>query len=533
MLRGAMNKRRVWILGGVLGLLCACGGSAATETKAPTEEQAPLPPFDVTSTRAFTGPEGLRIEVVELRSGEALVYATGVRSELADKAFLANPEREEPYFRYQLKWHGRTINMLVRRDSSDGTGSWHAYMPDATRDGFALQYSEELSGKVDAKSIYDLHARQARSGELAAVQAFDRAAEEANVREEIESNAKHVAQSCGVSIPMMVNFKTVSDEEILSKSISGYCDSIYTGLRNICDNEAGKRFVAANVKSVTCSFDGKGDLDRDGTQLKWAIGFDVVNLDQKATAELKTLKVENGTLHDQLLAADTNVCTDPSGKYVLMFGPADAPHHGMAYGQGKELFYVHAPEALGGTWFFDPRQKNEQNNPSFRGYDLRYFSQVEADRGKGTCKVICGTREIPMRLLDEKAKAEAMRDVEFAPGPLDREPYALARDRQGTYYYVDRGITPELAKDFHLYKGKRGKMKPLAMRDVVSDSEGEIFASESGKLRLIVGKEEAQWVTGEQPRKLTRLPLGENYGLIYNELGMYLGNRFGVPCDDL
>jgi len=67
---------------------------------------------------------------------------------------------------------------------------------------------------------------------------------------------------------------------------------------------------------------------------------------------------------------------------------------------------------------------------------------------------------------------------------------------------------------------------------VVSDSEGEIFASTSGKLRLVVGKQSAQWIAGGTANLLL-LPLNENYGLIYNELGVYLKEKLGVPCDDM
>lgn len=529
-----MNKRPFWILGGVLGLMWGCGGQPAKGTKTPdADAQVPMAPIEPVGTRVFTGPEGLRYDVVELADGGALVKVSGVRSELNGKVFRAEGDQDGRYFRYRVDWHGRTLNMLVRQDTQSGTSSWHAYVPDAARDGYAIEYSEKLSPSVDVEAMKRDHIAQTKSGELAKIQDFDRAAEEADAMASLEEEGKRTASECGKATPMSVVWSTVSDAELLEKNVAGYCSSLYSGLRNVCRTDVGKAFVASQVKGATCRFDGASELKLDGNTLNWAISFATYNLDQKANEALRQLEVGGASVQERILDEETRVCTDPSGEYVVMVGPREAPHRGMAYGRGKKLQYVNAPELLGGDWFFDPRQKNEKNNPEFRGYDLRFFSQVKADPEKGTCVVMCGAREIPMRLLTGDAKAAALRDVEFTPSPLDREPYALARDRQGTYYYVDRGMTPESAKDFHLYRGKRGKMKPLAMRDVVSDSEGEIFASETGKLRLIVGRDEAQWIASKQPQKLLRLPLGENYGLIYNELGMFLGERFGVPCDDL
>jgi hypothetical protein len=89
------------------------------------------------------------------------------------------------------------------------------------------------------------------------------------------------------------------------------------------------------------------------------------------------------------------------------------------------------------------------------------------------------TNSVRMRRYD---RAKLLASASYAESPMQREPYALARDKAGTYYFVDHGITEASAREFRLYRGPRGKLKPLAMKDVVSDPEGEISASTSGKL---------------------------------------------------
>jgi len=40
-------------------------------------------------------------------------------------------------------------------------------------------------------------------------------------------------------------------------------------------------------------------------------------------------------------------------------------------------------------------------------------------------------------------------------------------------------------------------------------------------------------VHGKARTRLLAVPIEENWALIYNELGVYLGERRGTPCDDL
>ena len=71
------------------------------------------------------------------------------------------------------------------------------------------------------------------------------------------------------------------------------------------------------------------------------------------------------------------------------------------------------------------------------------------------------------------------------------------------------------------------------MTNVVSDSEGDIFSTKTGSLRLILNKNESTWIEGKKQRKLVLVPVEDNARMIYTELGVYTGERLGTPCDDL
>src|SRR5262249_40136735 len=84
------------------------------------------------------------------------------------------------------------------------------------------------------------------------------------------------------------------------------------------------------------------------------------------------------------------------------------------------------------------------------------------------------------------------------------EPYALARDAAG---------------------------KPLKLTNAVTYSAGDVLVTRTGQLRL--SESESAWVEGKRQTRLVVMPLDDNAVLIYRDLGVYVGEPLGTPCDDL
>ena len=229
------------------------------------------------------------------------------------------------------------------------------------------------------------------------------------------------------------------------------------------------------------------------------------------------------------------VCSDGKSHYVII-GPHERVIHSIYYGDAKTLRFNLVPGEthgmLSGLNFLDPRFFNKTANPNFRGLDVRNYSEVELDAEKQTCAVRCGARTVPLTFLPADKAREIAKKATFYPNPQKYVPYGLARDDRGTYYYVDHGATEKTEKDFRLFAGQKGSVKPLKMTNVVSDSEGDIFSTPGGSLRLILEKSESLWVEGEKRSQLKLIPVPQNLQLIYNDLGVYTGQKLGTPCDD-
>jgi hypothetical protein len=253
---------------------------------------------------------------------------------------------------------------------------------------------------------------------------------------------------------------------------------------------------------------------------------------------------KGATLGERMAMEKTAVCSDGKSHYVIV-----APHEKQGvqlyYGDGKTFNRVLLPPwVLTGEDFFEPRFSAPSKNPNFRGLDMRLYSSVAYDAAKKTCSVSCGSRSTSLTILDEDKKTPLLAGATYQPPLMTRAPHRLAHDEAGRYFYVDKGNSPETEKNFRLYVGPKGAMKLQKMTNVLADTEGEIFSTKSGSLRYVTDRSKPPvWVEGKKRLTLTIVPIesvdektGEpinNYQLIYNELGVYLGQRLGTPCDDL
>lgn len=512
-----------------LALCLACGGGSGRSTTPPP----PTPAF--TQTLVLRGPEAARVAIAEFGADEAYVRLEGVPSPRAGYTFKATVNRNGDRTTYETRWDGRPYFPVHRNARRGGDPTWTLYGEGLPRDGMSLAYDEEASAALDGTALHVEHHVQSEDGTLAAVQEFDRAAAEAYVREELGGDAARVGEACGMTPEVDVRFDTMDDtlwtEERIS--VAGYCANVLDALRNVCRDEPARELVQAGVQRVSCAW-GQGEawgLElAEGTLVFTAARTS--NLQQKAREALLAMETAPGvSLEDAVVMARTDVCVE--GDHVVAVYPnAFSSKPAIGYGTRARLTRTPQNEYLGDGWFYDPRQWAEGHNASFRGMDMRLHSRVEVDRDGGTCAVVCGERRSEWELLSTSDATALLEAAETAPPAFDRRPYALARDGRGVYFYVDTGNTEATARDFRVYRGPRGNLERLQMRDVASDSGGEIFSTARGDLRLIVDQDEAQWIRGRRPQRLRKLNVEENLRMIFTELGVYLGLALELPCDD-
>jgi hypothetical protein len=218
------------------------------------------------------------------------------------------------------------------------------------------------------------------------------------------------------------------------------------------------------------------------------------------------------------------IVSDGKGHYLAIV-PFEAMDDYFFYGDGKTFY---AQRTIGGgaegriafnRTFWEPRAQ-QLGNASFGYRERKYTLQ-------------CDERQTELKPLSPEETQAMIAAAQWKKPRWKRQAYLLARDNTGKYYYVDRMREPEGNKSFRLFAGPKGAIKLQKMINIVSDSEGDIFATKSGELRLVLDKHESIWISGKTKIKLTQVPIETNHALIYTDLGVYTGERLGTPCDDL
>jgi hypothetical protein len=234
------------------------------------------------------------------------------------------------------------------------------------------------------------------------------------------------------------------------------------------------------------------------------------------------------------LAADKpklKLVTDGKNHYVAVvpFGDMDAP---LLYsGDGGKNFYQQ--RVFGGGSSGDGKKPDDNFDKVY--WDPRANAPYQASFGYREQKyeVLCQERKTRLEPVADADAAKLLGAAKFWKPRWKHQAYALARDNTGKYFFVDRAREPEGNKSFRLFAGNKGSLKQQKMTNVVSDSEGDIFATKTGSLRLILNKGESLWEASGKKQKLVLLAIEDNHVLIYTDLGVYTGLPLGTPCDDL
>lgn len=498
----------------------------------PAHAQAP-----VGAGKVYSGPEGERVTVVTLtplESNKALLYVEGTGSEFDGKVLPheVQESRDDTYYTTQRRGRGYTTLFVRRRGN---TRTWRLAVPGYRQD-LQVSYDEKRSEALKPEALYTLYKKQEAEGTLATLMAFDRKAEQAGQEGSFAEVVKSFNAACGTSVAASIDWSTVSDELLKALSIYSFCGSPLEALERLCTSETVKRAVADQVRQVDCRFGSELKLELAEGRLTWTTWREGANQEEFATRYFEqNLQAPGGRSLGQWLRWEkTAVCTDGKGHYVVA-APNEQKLVELFYGDGSSFVQVLPPPfGLSGYDFLEPRFIDKSRNSSFRGHDMRLYSEVALDKEKQGCAVRCGAQTFPLSLLEREQALALLQKATFGPNPQRYKPYALLRDTKGRYYLVDRGFRPEDEKRFRVFVGPKGALQQQQMVDLVTDSEGEIFSTKKGELRLVVDRAAPSlWIENSKRLELRAVPVEENLPLIYNDLGVYTGERLGTPCDDL
>ncbi len=216
-------------------------------------------------------------------------------------------------------------------------------------------------------------------------------------------------------------------------------------------------------------------------------------------------------------------------KHYLAWDGTQMFNGALFYGDEKTLYQVPVkggssdPNHFSAS-FWDPRVKNT--------------ATVDVPSENDEAVVTCNDDDKAAKFtaLSPEAGQKILEGAKILSRRFVRMPERLMRDEKANYYFIDRfRSTDDSRRDFRLFIGPRGKLKLQPLKDIVDDTEGMIFSTKTGELRLVTGKDPKWAAAGKKDLKLINVPLDEpsNVRLVYLDLGVFDGQPLGTPCDEL
>jgi hypothetical protein len=211
------------------------------------------------------------------------------------------------------------------------------------------------------------------------------------------------------------------------------------------------------------------------------------------------------------------LAADPTDLDAPVFAGGARKLHRLRVGGGS----LNGAEQTGDRSFWEPRAGGRA---SFR------YTPAEA-------RLSCGQREFPFRRVPAMEARKLLSRADLLAPRWRRIPHLLARDDEGTYFYVDGARRadgdPADPPDYRLYVGKKGSLARVELSDAIQDAGGWVFLTTGGRLvaRQQGRKFAVEWGAGNTRIALTWLDPADQGPLIYRDLGVYAGQQLGTACD--
>jgi len=228
--------------------------------------------------------------------------------------------------------------------------------------------------------------------------------------------------------------------------------------------------------------------------------------------------------------ADLPLEEPPPGPLSLA---TDGKGHYVAYVPGNiDVLYVGTTQKLyaqrivsGGSegdkrlefYFWEPR--------------TRAPAEAEFQMREGKFTLTCAKKQLAFTPVPKAQGDALLKKMKLFKPRWQRRGYAIARDEEGVYYYVDHLREPDDNTDFQLYIGEAGSLVPVETRVVASDRDGDIFGTPDGKLRFSHQAREAEWMQNGTKHKLKYFDIVDLAQDVYTKFGVYKGESLGTPCD--
>lgn len=501
-------------------VVCGCGGAATPEASTPLvqSENTPLREWDLSGEPSVyvgipIGHRDSRIEVVplvvtshsKLSDSESkdwhLIRVNGGDEELNGRVFLAKWRAHSEGNAYIANIKGEPRNMLyspVRRQET-----WEHI----TERGVAWELRREFETVVSGEELLASYYEQVDSGMQEELAPTSRVGREQSQDTELDETREKLMATCKLDT-LTVDWDTLEEGLMSQYPVALYCSDNVQNIINFCESYPNAVPQVETMTKVRCDF----------SRFKMSEGDKLIIEDKELVYYPSPTYTASQNNWDSILRTRFGEVDQvlEGGKSTLIFRYGE--RGGTVYAEWDGRFYPVGMSTI-----------SDLGIPVKSG-----IRKGELDKRDTHWFLGCDFDQLPLTRLVGGKRDKVLANAIFEKEALwKREPYFLARDTHGTYYYVDRYHQQFGGRHYRVFIGKRGMLKLTKLKGLVEDSEGTVFSTQQGELRLIINpKASALWIRGKKRSELTAVDPYKNRKLIYDELGVYLGENLGHLCDE-
>lgn len=513
-----------------LTLLGGCG--AAETTPAQPAAAAAAPSMAFSTVRVYKGSAGMQIVIAKVQDQDAkwIIRISGSETVMDNLILPYEQTTGGRNVLYKTMYDG-VLKQIVTTDPRKTVADFW---------GKKAGYNETASSAFDSVALVRAYDQAVADGSLKRVQTFNRPAALAKRLEELAAKQKVLSEHCGGTLQVKIDLDGLTDEILGHRSFyAGLLQVVAIAAQQCKQSQAAKAvFSHMETFEIVPHEADEPSVVVEGKTLRWRAKPQRSKWDLIVKLLGEKVMAGEQQLWRAMRNEDTLMCTDGNGQFLGVLGKVRGRAGvGVFFGTEGKLLTVRPRPELGyrkgpsfsREHFFDPRFPiiHNENRPNPRA---TIISSIIKDKDSDGCILRCGSNDTKLVAVGGEEKDRLLASDTFTETfALDWEPHALARDRNGIYYYVDRSLAPE-SREYRVMKGQKGKLINLKMKNVITDSQGDIFVTRRGTLKLVLEKDQTLWVKGSRKKKLINLPVTENLHLIYNDLGIY-NTPYGTPCD--
>lgn len=224
-------------------------------------------------TTGFSSSDGVEAIVLQSRFGNTYLQLKGINKEIDGIVFKVSQSGNWGERIFKTTLFGSRYTLMTMK------GQTYKVHDPFKSEWKTVSVDDALSGHDKVSSIVTLHEKQKKDGTLKKIESFNREIRQKILENSLAAESKRIENDCGFKAKVVIDWKTIKDENFSKAPSPGSCFSASQGLRSLCSGEPmpiSKKNLS-KIKQITCKISDRNKITLKGSDLQFEFNKELVN----------------------------------------------------------------------------------------------------------------------------------------------------------------------------------------------------------------------------------------------------------------